>query len=104
MPEPLSGNRDNMPLPQNFEVNQRDIRDKAAREAQKLVTDRFESESRNRVETQDKRRAEITAKTEDDKSALREKESVKQTQEIQDKRRAQDKTNPDSGNIINVIV
>lgn len=104
MPEPLDGGRDNRPAPQSFEVNQREKRETAVRESQKRIEDRFTAESRSRTETQEKRRTEITARSEDNKRALNEKETVKKTQEVLDKRRGQDRKNPDSGNIINVVV
>lgn len=111
MPEPL-GDRSG-PSPQkviykvepaaNFEVARRDNRETAAKAAKTRDDNRIETDIKARNEQTASRRVEIQAVKEENKKVLQENLTQKKTQDIQEKRRIEDKKNPNQGNIINVV-
>jgi hypothetical protein len=102
MPEALN-NRYN-PVQPNFEVKRRDEREEAAKISKRISESKLDEESRQRTEKNVQRREEIRSTSEADKRETLQESTLRREEKALEKRRPQDKTNPDSGNIINVIV
>jgi len=100
MPEALSNRNSDQP---NFEVKRRDVREEAARISKKTTEVKTEDDIQVRTAKNTQVREEIRSAAEQEKRDNLEKVRLQQGQVTIDKRRAQDKANPDSGNIINVV-
>jgi hypothetical protein len=101
MAEPLS-NRIN-PAQPNFEIKHRDELEEAAKSSRALSQSKLEDDVRKQTERTTQRREEIRTAAETDKQAVTKEETLRKGQETIDKRRPQEKTNPEAGNIINVV-
>jgi hypothetical protein len=101
MPEAL-GKPSGSALP-NFEVKRRDELEEAVKASKRNSAARLEDEIRQRTEKNSERREVIRSTAETEKKTALQEETVRKADDTVDKRRGQEKSNPDSGNIINVI-
>ena len=101
MPEAL-GNASRS-APPSFEIKRRDEREEAVKVSKKNSEARLEDENRARTEKNSERRETIRSTAEEQTKSVLKEETVRKAEENTGKRQAQEKANPDAGNIINVI-
>ena len=101
MPEAL-GNR-LQPAQPSFDIKRRDEREEAAKASKKMSEQKLADEASGRSDKNAKHTEDVRAKSEEAKKITTNEEVSRKTEDNLEKQRTQDKVNPDSGNIINVV-
>ena len=99
MAEPVGRNS----APPSYEIKRRDELDVAVKVSKRLADAKVAEDTTKRVDQTAQRREEIRSTADDTKKTALAEEALHKNVENQDKRRAQEKANPEAGNIINVV-
>jgi hypothetical protein len=99
--EPLKSRPQSMP--ETTEVSVRDMRENAAKASKDRAQTKLEDESAKRTREGEKLREEQRVHYADVKKDINEVSNLRQERSDQENRRTEQKKNPDSGNIVNVI-